>query len=283
MLCGGPALTQTGGHGDQRAAGEQAPRGGLRFPSHGLVCDGEAEVRKGARELLRMGADHIKMMLSGGVASPTDRVDQVQFSVAEIRAAVDEAQRAGKYVLAHAYTAESIVQGLNAGVRSFEHGNLMKAETAAAIKAADAYYVPTLVTYEVLVKEAAKWGMAAGSVAKADGLLEAGLEALSLADEAKVAIAFGTDLLAGMQRHQAAEFRLRAQVQPPLSILQSATVIGARLVGLSDSIGQIAPGFCADIVGVSGNPAESSTVLADADQTVRLVVSRGQIAVREAG
>lgn len=115
LLFGGPALSQTGGHGDMRPAGRTTSTGPACCPAIGQVCDGVDEVRKAAREQLRTGAHHIKLMLSGGVASPTDRIDSVQFSEDEIRAVVQEADAANRYVAGHAYTARAIERGLRCG------------------------------------------------------------------------------------------------------------------------------------------------------------------------
>src|SRR5947207_480021 len=124
-----------------------------------VVCDGVADVRRTVREEIKRGAQHIKLMLSGGVASPTDRVDSTQFSVDEIRAAVEEAEAANIYVLGHAYTARAINRGLECGVRCIEHGNLMSPDTPAVFLKHSAFYVPTLVTYSSLAEHGRENGL----------------------------------------------------------------------------------------------------------------------------
>ena len=131
----------------------------LCCPNIGIVCDGADAVRKAARENLRTGADHVKIMLSGGVASPTDRVDSTQFSDDEIRAAVEEAEAANRYVLGHAYTAKSVNRGLELGVRSIEHGNLIDRRSVELLLEKNAFLVPTLVTYERLKQDGAEFGL----------------------------------------------------------------------------------------------------------------------------
>ncbi len=277
LLFCGPSLTQTGGHADHRGPSDHSAPTGPAFPSHGIVCDGEAEVRRAAREVLRAGADHVKIMLSGGVASPTDRVDSTQFSASEIAAVVEEATAAGRYVMGHAYPAAAINRGLVAGVRSIEHGNLLDDSSLALFTARGAYLVPTLVTYRALVAEGDRWGLPPQSAAKVRDLFEQGLLALERADRAGVAIAFGTDLLGGMQRHQSEEFAIRAQVQSPLAVLQSATVVGAKLLGLEHCVGQIRQGYAADLIAVDGNPLDRIEILAEPERSLRLVMRDGRI------
>src|SRR5438034_6959695 len=119
-------------------------------PGLGTVCDGVDEVRKAAREQIRGGAHHLKLMLSGGVASPTDRIDSTRFSREEIRAAVEEAEAANLYVAGHAYTSRAINRGLECGMRSIEHGNLMDESSLPLFQESRAFYVPTLATYFAL-------------------------------------------------------------------------------------------------------------------------------------
>ncbi|MDZ5077356.1 amidohydrolase family protein [Nesterenkonia sp. HG001] len=275
VVFGGRALSPTGGHGDGRAPS--------RFSTDdtccdiGLVCDGEPEVRRAARHQLRTGAHHVKVMLSGGVASPTDRVDSLQFSDAEISAVVDEAQAANRYVAGHAYTARAVNRGLRLGVRSIEHGNLIDDESVELFRAHDAYLVPTLVTYDRLKAEGAAAGLPRASQEKVDVVLEAGLRALERAWRGGVNIVFGTDLLGAMHPHQSAEFRIRAEVMPARDVLLSATVTAARLLGMEGQLGVIAPGAAADLLVVDGDPLEDAAVLADPSRHLRTVVHAGRV------
>jgi imidazolonepropionase-like amidohydrolase len=277
LLFCGPGLTQTGGHADHRGPSDHSPAANSAYPSHAIVCDGEAEVRLATREVLRSGADHVKMMLSGGVASPTDRVESTQFSMGEIRAAVEEADAADRYVLGHAYSARAVNRSLEAGVRSIEHGNLLDDSSIDLFLRHAAFLVPTLVTYRVLAEEGEQWGLPARSAAKVHDVLDSGLSSLQLADERGVQIAFGTDLLGGMQRRQSEEFAIRGEVQTPLAVLRAATVTGAKLLRLEDEIGQVKEGFVADLIAVRGNPLEDARVLAEPAENVQLVISRGAI------
>lgn len=275
VMFGGKALSQTGGHADLRSRGRVVMDHHPCCPNIGLVCDGVDEVRRGAREQLRTGADHLKIMLSGGVASPTDRVDSLQFSLEEIRAAVEEAAAAHRYVAGHAYTAQAVNRGLEAGVRSIEHGNLMDETSVALFRDHEAFYVPTLVTYRALADEGPSYGLPPASQRKVSDVLDRGLGALEMAHRGGVQIVFGTDLLGGMHPRQLDEFRIRAQVQPPLDILRSATATAARLLGLEGKAGTLRPGAWADIVVVDGNPAEDIAVMCAPDKHLKLVMRSG--------
>jgi imidazolonepropionase-like amidohydrolase len=277
VIFGGKALSQTGGHGDPREPGRALLDRHPCCPTLTVVADGVAEVRRAAREQLRRGAHHVKVMLSGGVASPTDRIDSTQYSMEELRAVVEEARAANRYVTGHAYTAEAVNRGLEAGVGCIEHGNLMDESSVELFRRTGAWYVPTLATYEALAEEGREHGMPADQHAKVFEVLDAGLGALELAHRAGLRIVYGTDLLGGMHRRQLTEFTLRAQVQPAAAIIRSATTVAARLVGLEGQVGVVAPGASADLLVVDGNPLERLGVLTDPDRHLRLVMAAGRI------
>lgn len=271
----GHALSQTGGHGDMREPGDD------RAPSRhtcgiGVVADGVDAVRVAARNELRKGAHHVKIMASGGVASPTDRIDSTQYSIEEITAVVQEATAANRYVAAHAYTARAINRALRAGVRSIEHGNLLDRESLELFREHDAFLVPNLVTYWALKEEGRAHGLSEASWAKVDAVLENGLEAIRQAHDAGVAMVYGTDLLGGMHVHQNEEFRLRAKVQPVIDVIRSATTVAAELLGLPGTLGVVAPGAIADLIVLDGDPLTDVSVLADIDQHLRLVIQDGR-------
>lgn len=279
VFYGGKALSQTGGHVDMRPRGRGVRDDHHCCPDMGVVCDGVDGVRKAAREQLRTGAHHVKIMLSGGVASPTDRIDSTQFSTEEIRAIVEEAEAANRYVAGHAYTARAINRGLAAGVRSIEHGNLLDESSVELFLEHDAFLVPTLVTYQRMAVEGAEYGLPAGSLRKNTLVLDAGLRALELAHGAGVNLCYGSDLLGGMRRHQLEEFRIRGTVLPAVDVVRSATVTAARLLGEEGRIGRIAPGALADMLVVDGDPLENLAVLTDPDSHLKLVVQGGRVKV----
>ncbi len=278
LLFGGPALSQTGGHADVRGPGRRVLDSGMKFPAQAIICDGETEVRRAVRQVVRTGAHHVKMMLSGGVTSPADRVRSTQFSDAEIRAGVDEARAAGRYVLGHAYSADAVNRGLVAGVRSIEHGNLLDDLSIEFLLRNRAYLVPTLVTYRALAEEGSSWGLPPLARQKLNEVLDVGMYALERADKAGVQIAFGTDLLAGMQRRQSEEFAIRGEVQSPLAVIRGATITAAKLLCLEGEIGEVRAGYSADIIAVAGNPLNDLRILADPASNVRLVMRSGKIA-----
>ena len=279
VFFGGKALSPTGGHADLRGPGRTVLDDHTCCPSIGHVCDGVDSVRRAARNQLRTGAHHVKLMLSGGVASPTDRIDSLQFSVDEVAAVVEEATNAGRYATGHAYTAAAVNRGLELGVRCIEHGNLIDDSSVALFVEKDAFLVPTLVTYEFLRSEGAAAGLPKAGQDKVGIVLDAGLDALERAWKGGVKIAFGTDLLGSMHRHQNEEFRIRAQVQPPAEILRSATLVGAELLGRAGELGTIAEGAVADLLVVDGDPLTDATVLARPDRNLRTVITAGRVAV----
>ncbi|MFL6135786.1 MAG: amidohydrolase family protein, partial [Nocardioidaceae bacterium] len=279
LLFCGKALSQTGGHADMRSLGEVALDDCSCCAGLGRIADGVAAVRAAARDELRKGAHHIKVMASGGVASPTDRIDSIQYSIEELRAVVEEAESANRYVAAHAYTARAINRALKAGVRSIEHGNLLDDESVRLLQTRDAYLVPTLVTYWALKQEGMEHGLPRDSWEKVDAVLEAGLAALEQAARGGARIAYGSDLLGGMHRHQSHEFRIRADVQSPLEVLRSATTVAADLLGMTGHIGLITPGAHADLLIIDADPLEDAGVLADPATHLRAVIQGGRVVV----
>ena len=277
LYFGGKALSQTGGHVDMRPRGRSVRDEHQCCPDLGVVCDGVDGVRKAAREQLRTGAFHVKIMLSGGVASPTDRVDSTQFSIEEIRAIVEEAEAANRYVAGHAYTARAINRGLAAGVRSIEHGNLLDETSIELFLEHDAFLVPTLVTYQRMSVEGAEYGLPEVSLRKNTLVLDAGIRALEAARRAGVNLCYGSDLLGGMRRHQLEEFRIRGSVLPAADVIRSATVTAARLLGEEGRLGRIVPGALADLLVVEGDPLEDLAVLTDPESHLKLIMQGGKV------
>ena len=281
IFMSGLALSQTGGHGDFRQLHNHtlepcscSLRSGSKIS---ILCDGITGVRKAARQQLRQGASQIKIMASGGVASPTDRINNLQFSSEEISAIVEEAHNFGTYVMAHAYTPKAMQRCLELGVRTLEHGNLLDDTTAKSIVAHQAYLVPTLVIYKALYERGAKYGFPPESLDKLSMVREQGLHALSLAMKYGVRIGFGTDLLGDLGVMQSQEFALRAKVQAPIDILRSATSVNAEILQKSDSLGRIAVGYEADIIALAGNPDQDISIMQDLEAGVHLVMQAGKI------
>ena len=280
LFYAGRALTQTGGHGDFRSLEDE---GALFCPccqaGSGLerIADGVDEVRRAAREELRRGATQIKIMASGGVASPRDPIDNLQYSEEEIRAIVWEAKSWRTYVMAHAYTPEAIRRSVAYGVRSIEHGNLIDAETAQFCAEQGAYVVPTLATYSALDRFGRDLGFPEVSLEKLKVVLDAGLDSLEVLKGAGVKMGLGTDLLGEMHAHQSSEFTIRAQVLPPQEILMSATSVNAEILNRGEELGRVSEGALADLIVVEGNPLEDIALLDGQGENIPLIMKGGEI------
>jgi len=275
LIFGGQALSQSGGHGDGRPPGRDHLHDCCESLS--AVADGADEVLRKARNEIRRGAHHIKIMLGGGVASPTDKITDVQYSPEEIRAAVLAATNAGKYVAGHAYTTAAVRQGLENGVRSIEHGNLMDESVFGLFVDRQAYYVPTLVAYDAMGRAGTSIGLTPDNVAKNAEVVERGVATLEAAARAGVKIVFGTDLLGELQTQQSREFLIRKEVQSAEAIIRSATTVAAELIGRSGELGVLAPGAAADLLIIDGNPLDDIGVLADPARNFRTVITNGAV------
>ena len=259
----GMALSQTGGHGDVRPRTQSVETcaccaGGL---AGSRIADGVAECRRAARDELRKGATQIKILASGGVASPYDPIWNLQYSEEEVRAIVEEARAWRTYVLAHAYSPEAIRRSIDFGVRSIEHGNLIDRATAEHVADADAFVVPTLATYDALHRFGRELGFTETNMAKLAEVREAGLGSLEILQRAGVKIGWGTDLLGPMHRHQSREFIIRAEAMAPFDIIRSATLVNAELLNRAGDLGVVAPGVRADLIAVDGDPLTDISLL----------------------
>ena len=271
-------MSQTGGHGDFRPltwSGDGCPA--CAGETFAVIADGVDAVRKAAREELRRGAHQIKIMASGGVASPSDPIWNLQYSEEEIAAAVWEAKSWKTYVMAHAYTPEAIGRAVRLGVRSIEHGNLLDGDTARLMASRGAFLVPTLATYEALARDGERLGFPAASIAKIEDVREVGLRSLEIAREAGVEIGYGTDLLGACHEHQSDEFTIRARVLPPLEVLRSATSTNARLLNRAGELGTIAEGAIADLLLVDGDPLRDLALLQGQGRHLSLIMQGGRL------
>ena len=277
----GRVLSQTGGHGDTNPASNDPHIGTCTITStmFAHVADGVDAVRRAAREELKGGADQLKVMAGGGIATPSDPIDMVQYTEEEIRAAVAEAASRRTYAFAHAYVPEAIVRAVRAGVRSIEHGNLIDAAAAAIMAEHGTFLVPTLVIYEQVAQYGRALRFPEASLAKLDAVLAAGRAAVELAAGAGVQLGFGTDLLGETHDAQSRELVLRAEVQGAAAALRSATVVNAALLGRGGDLGVIAPGAAADLLLVDGDPLRDIAVLAGQGERLELIVRGGEIVV----
>jgi imidazolonepropionase-like amidohydrolase len=278
LFISGPFLSQTGGHGDHRERTSRAT-----FPvvpgltSETLLADGAGEVRRAAREALRRGADQIKVMASGGAASPTDELDHVQFSVDELAAAVDVAGAVGTYVLAHAYGPRAIQNCLQAGVRSIEHGNFLDEETAdQMLQQSDTFLVPTVITYELMSRVEPGDGWTADMSRKIRQGLTGAYDALGLAYEKGLRIGSGSDVLAEMQGEKGKEIACQARVMGAMNAIIAATRTNAALMRIEKEAGTIEEGKRADLIVLDADPLADPAIFADPAH-VRMVVLGGDV------
>jgi imidazolonepropionase-like amidohydrolase len=235
-----------------------------------------SEVMRSVREQMRQGADHIKLMMSGGVASPYDPLDSLQFSPAEVAAAVQEANAFGRYVCAHAYTPEAMTRAANAGVRVIEHGNLIDDATAKLMAEKGMFMVANLVAYYAMRERAAEYGMTSDMLAKNDLVIDGGLRSLEVCKRAGVPVGYGTDLLGALQVEESREFIIRQEVQSPLEIIQAATTIGARIVRQEGKIGTLKAGAFADLLVVDGDPLKNLGLFQDQGKYLSVIMKGGK-------
>lgn len=277
----GKALTQTGGGADFRTPDEHLdPCGHVGpFSTMSVIADGADEIRRAAREQLRMGAAQVKVFASGGVVFPAEgHATRYEFSDAELRAAVEEASARGTYVMAHAYTDEAVRRCLAAGVRSIEHGNFVSEETVAMIGAAGAYLVPTFISLVQRVESAAEHGLAPAIVANLHNTIERGRQVYGWARQHGVPIGLGTDLWGPeAQRSQLREFELRRDLDTPAAILRSATAINAELLMHKGRLGTVAEGAYADLLVVDGDPLRDIGVLLDPQRNLKFIMKDGVV------
>ena len=280
LFIAGKALSQTGGHGDFRERFDNSdpdPCGCHRnLGAIGRIVDGVDEVRKAVREEMRAGANHVKIMASGGVASPTDPIGNLQFSVDEVKAIVEEAASHQTYVMAHAYTGKAISRVVKLGVRTIEHGNLIDAEAAAVVAEHGAFVVPTLVTYDAMGKVGASMGISETSLAKNENVRIQGLKALELLKRHGVKMGLGTDLLGDMQQYQSDELSIRAGILGAFETICQATAVGAEIVGMEGRLGVVSAGALADLLVVDGDPVKDISLLGGQGEHIAGVMKNGQ-------
>lgn len=277
----GRMLTQTGGHGDARGGDLAVPQCACSMPSDvmSIVADGADAVRKAARHNLADGSDFLKIHVSGGVASPKDPLESLQYTPAEVEAAVTEANHRDTYVAAHAYTPEAISMAVAHGVHTIEHGNLIDHATAVEVAAAGAVIVPTLSTYEAMHQVGASLGLPAKNLEKNEIVYEAGLKSIQTAIEAGVTLGLGTDLIGETQNRQTRELVIRAEVQSSSDVLRSMWGVNPGLCHLDGRVGVVAPGAFGDLVVSSVDPLTDIAGFADHERAHTMVIQGGSVVV----
>jgi imidazolonepropionase-like amidohydrolase len=275
----GKALSQTGGHSDNRPADHVAQCGCAGYAgANGLVVDGADAVRRVVREELRRGATQIKLMLSGGVTSPTDPMWMPQFTDDEILAAVQEAATRRTYVMAHAHTDDAARRCATLGIRTVEHGTDIGAQTATLLAGRGVYVVPTLSAGAVLARHGTRVGLPPAGVEKVKGITEVAARSLENLSRAGVKLGIGSDLF-GEEFHglQGGELKLRGEISPPIDVLRSATSIGAEILQKSGELGCIRTAAFADILVLQGNPFADLGLFEDPERNLAMIMKGGNV------
>lgn len=280
------AISQFGGHGDANPRYMEprefgGPENNLERLLYSRIVNGRSEVLVAARDNLKNGASQIKMHLAGGVGTEFDPIDGRQFTLDEIKAAVEVAEGFGTYVAAHVYTVDGVKQAIEAGVKCIEHGNLINEEIAQMMAEKDIWLSPQVVVYLTFSPDLGPERLAKGK------MVEEGLDNMfKLAKKYNLKIAFGTDIIISPEAcaDQNREFVERAKWFTPAEILNQATKNSGELLQLSGkrnpypgNIGVIEEGAYADILLINGNPLEDITILRDYDKNLAMIMKDGKI------
>lgn len=252
-------LSQTGGHGDGWLPSGMSGEMAVPHPGRPAgVVDGPEDMRHKVRELVRAGAQVIKVCTSGGVLSPRDDPRQAHFRPDELAALMDEATASGRRVMAHAQSTDGIKNAVRAGIQSIEHGIYLDDEAIAMMVDAGTWLVPTLVAPQAVIDAAVTGArIPESSIAKARDVLQAHHDSFARAVSAGVKIAMGTDSGVGPHGANLAELELMAQGgMTPQQVLAATTSSAAELLNMSDEVGTIAPGKRADLVVIDGDPLD---------------------------
>jgi imidazolonepropionase-like amidohydrolase len=287
-LYSGRILSMTGGHGDIRTI-EERPRyqaicacgDAPIFNTFAVLADGVDAVIRATREELRQGAHCIKIMGSGGVASPTDPIWMNQYREDEIRAIVNECDERRSYVAAHCHPASAVRRCVEFGVRSIEHGTLIDDDTARFVAERGAYVVPTMSIIFALVEQGRQMGFPPQSQAKVEVVYRSALSGLDCMRRAGVKVCYGTDLLGGTYAQQCREFTLRSEVFTPVELLRQATSLPAAMMMMEGQLGCIAPGAHADLLVVDGDPLRDISLLAADGRYLSAIVRGGALVKNE--
>ncbi len=274
----GPAIVQTGGHGHMTGPFCQFDN---RLEIPGLVqliaiADSPDEVRRAARLNFRRGATQLKVFVSGGVVSQTDRLEDTQLTVDELRAAVVEAEARETYVTGHAHNCQAIRNGLAAGVACFEHGTMLDEDTAAQMKRAGAALVPTLAVANLMVTNWREFGLEASIVPRAEGCETMMTDAVRIAHKAGILIGSGSDLLGAEQNRRGLEIALKARILGAMTAIVHATRNNAKIMRQDAHLGTLEEGKLADLIAVRGDPLQDAAILDDPSRVV-LVIKGGAV------
>jgi len=270
----GPALGITGGHCDENLLPYE-----FHYSGEG-VADGVEGVQRKTREVIKYGADLIKICATGGVLSHGDNPQASQYTLEEMKAIVADAHRLGRKVAAHAHGAQGILWASQAGVDSIEHGSYIDDAAIAEMKKNGTYLVPTLYLADWFLANAEQLHVPAEYIAKGRAAMSAARKNVGHAFSSGVKVGFGTDAAVYPHGLNAHEFAVMVKLGlTPLQAIQSATVNDADLLGWSDKIGTIEPGKWADLIAVDGDPLQDVTML----ERVKFVMKGGDVVKNEYG
>lgn len=277
------AFSQTGGHCDFHGRYDNRPPDWLqqKLGALGRVVDGVENLRFAIRDQIKAGAQFIKVMANGGVASPTDPINFLGYSREELQMAVEEAEMSQMYVTGHLYTALSIKRAVECGLKCVEHACLVDEEGADMMAAKGVTAVPTLVIFEGLKREGLELGLPAHSVAKIDDVRLYGPRSLEILRAAGVVMGYGSDCLGPLHRTQSEEFLLRGEVLPAHEVIRAATLDAAKVLRMEGKVGCIQPGAFADLISVKGDPLKNLSLLTEQGRYMPLIVKSGQIVKNE--
>jgi len=274
MIVSGPALGITGGHCDENLLPFE-----YHYQAEG-VADGVEAVQHKVREVIKYGADLIKICATGGVMSKGDDPNASQYTMEEMKAIVAEAHRLGRKVAAHAHGAEGVRWASLAGVDSIEHGHLMDDESIATLKKNGTYLVPTLYLMDWNRDNLGKRNAPDFIVKKMREVSAVGQNNVKKAFAAGIKVGFGTDAAVYPHGLNAHEFAVYVRLgMTPLQAIQTSTVNDADLLGWSSKVGTLEPGKWADIIAVDGDPLKDVTTL----EHVRFVMKGGTVVKNEYG
>ncbi|MDB5579294.1 MAG: amidohydrolase [Bradyrhizobium sp.] len=277
----GKIVGMTGGHGDFRPMHVSRHEHGLcqcsSFGLFAVIADGVDECIKAVREELRQGAHCIKIMGSGGIASPADPIWMNQYREDEIRAIVNECTERRSYVSSHCHGADAVRRSVEFGVRVIEHGTLIDAETAAFVAQKGAYIVPTMATIFALLELGERLGLPPVSQKKVGEVSSMALSGLETMRDAGIKLGFGSDLLGETYVRQCREFTIRSEVFSPIEILRQVTSIGAEILMEEGKLGCVAEDAHADLIIVDGDPLKDISLLAADGRNLPLIMRAGEI------
>lgn len=278
---GGRMLSQTGGHGDDSDVWNDnhcCVGSGIAASALGRLCDGVPECLKAARDNMRKGAKHIKVCTSGGIASETDKLESMQFTIEELQAITTVTKNmGGTLVTAHCYTAEGVRHAIAGGVRGIEHGNLIDPETAQLMAETGCFLTPTLALHTFVTMPPYDKFETPEGLRKNAIVGDAGIRAIRYAEDAGVCVCYGTDTTGPTLVMQTYEFVVRSKLLPSPVVLRQATINGAKQLGMEGKLGELVEGAFADLLFLEENPLEDVASLDKTNENLKLVIKDGRI------